>query len=209
MIVKVCGIKTVDTLLCCEKNNVNFFGMIFYPKSPRNIQIKDAKELQNISLNLKIKGVGVVVDEKLEYVIKLIDELKLEYIQLHGKEDNDYIMRLKERNVKVIKKISINSKNDLKISNKFSNADFYLFDYKPNKHEMPGGNAKKFDWNIIQDIEIDKPWFLSGGVNCYNIELIKREIKPFAVDLSSGLEKKLGIKDNQIINNFMDKKNNA
>ena len=74
---------------------------------------------------------------------------------------------------------------------------------------MPGGNAKTFDWNILKNLETEKPWFLSGGVNLNNIEQIINDINPFGVDLSSGVEKELGIKDNRIINNFIGKLKNA
>ena len=112
-------------------------------------------------------------------------------------------------NVKIIKKISIEKKDDLKDISVYRDADYFLFDYKPMKNELPGGNAKSFDWNIIKSLKIEKPWFLSGGINLDNIELIKNEIKPIGVDLSSGVEKELGIKDNQIINNFIEKLKNA
>ena len=84
-----------------------------------------------------------------------------------------------------------------------------MFDYKPTKGELPGGNAKTFDWNLIKNIKINKPWFLSGGINAENIKQIIKDINPFAIDLSSGVEKELGIKDNHIINNFIKKFNNA
>ena len=209
MIVKICGIKNKETLLCCERNNVDFFGMIFYPKSPRNILIKEAKMLQLLSKDLKINGVGVFVDQELKNITKFIEDLNLKFVQLHGKENNSYIVALKKLNLNIIKKISIKEKNDIKKVKNYQDADMFLFDYKPHSNELPGGNAKRFDWNIVKNIKIDKPWFLSGGVNQDNIESIRSEIKPFGVDLSSGVEKKLGIKDNQIINNFIGKLNNA
>ena len=89
------------------------------------------------------------------------------------------------------------------------NVDYFLFDYKPQTNELPGGNAKSFDWNVLKDLNINKPWFLSGGINSDNIVLIRTKIKPFGVDLSSGVEKELGIKDNRIINNFIENFNNA
>ena len=209
MIVKICGIKSKDTLLCCEKNNVNFFGMIFYPKSSRNILVNEAKKLQFISKDLKINGVGVFVDEELKKIIKIVEDLNLKFVQLHGNEDDEYIMKLKELKLNIIKKIAIKENKDLDKIKSYKHADMFLFDYKPEINELPGGNAKRFDWNIVKNIKIDKPWFLSGGINLDNIESIKSEIKPFGVDLSSGVEKKLGIKDNQIINNFIGKLNNA
>ena len=208
MIVKICGIKNKKTLLCCEKNKVNFFGMIFYNKSPRNISFKKAKELQDIAKKLKIKGVGVFVNKELNEIIKLIKDLNLKFVQLHGEENNKYISKLKKMNIKIIKQISIKTREDLINYKKYTEADYFLFDYKPKDNELPGGNAKSFDWNIIKNLQISKPWFLSGGVEIKNIHLIRTKIKPFGIDLSSGVEKKLGIKDNQIINNFMESVNN-
>ncbi len=209
MITKICGIKESDTLLCCEKNNVNFFGMIFYPKSPRNILLDQAIILQKYSKNLNINGVAVFVNNEISNTVDLIKELELKFVQLHGDEDNQYIKILKELNVKIIKKISIKNQSDLYNYKNYEDADYFLFDYKPNKNELPGGNSKSFDWNIIKELNIEKPWFLSGGINLDNIKLIINEINPFGVDLSSGVEKKLGIKDNEIINNFMDYINDA
>ncbi len=209
MLTKICGIQNKETLLCCEENNVDFFGMIFFNKSPRNITLQKAKELQNLSLNMNINGVGVFVNEDIDIIKNYIEILKLKYVQLHGEEKDKYIEKIKKKGVQVIKTISIKTKYDLDNLINFENTDYFLFDYKPNIDELPGGNAKSFDWNIIKSLEINKPWFLSGGINQQNIHLVRRNLKPFGVDLSSGVEKELGIKDNGIINNFMDKLNNA
>ena len=209
MIVKICGIKEENTLLCCEQNNVEFFGMIFYTKSPRNISIENASFLQKISKDLNINGVGVFVDkniDELEEIIKLID---LKFIQLHGSEDILYIKNLKKTGVKIIKSISISNKNDLDKMRIYKDVDYFLFDYKPLKNELPGGNAKSFDWEILKNLKTNTPWFLSGGINSKNIEQILKDVNPFGVDLSSGVEKELGIKDNHIINNFIGKFKNA
>tara|TARA_Y100000768_G_scaffold234733_1_gene177456 strand:- start:115 stop:744 length:630 start_codon:yes stop_codon:yes gene_type:complete len=205
MIIKICGIQTKETLLCCEKNKIDFFGMIFYKKSPRNISKENAKYLLNLSRNLNIEGVGVFVNENINTLKELVFDLKLNIIQLHGEEDNDYIKKLKDNKLKIIKKISIKYQNDLNKINNYSDADYYLFDYMPNPGELPGGNAKSFNWNILNNFQIIKPWFISGGINIDNIDLLRKKINPFGVDLSSGVEKELGIKDNHIINNLMDK----
>ena len=209
MIVKICGIKEEDTLLCCEQNNVEFFGMIFYAKSPRDISIENASFLQKISKDLNINGVGVFVDkniDELQEIIKLID---LKFIQLHGSEDMLYIKNLKKTGVKIIKSISISNKNDLDKMSIYEDVDYFLFDYKPLKNELPGGNAKSFDWKILKNLKTSKPWFLSGGINSKNIGQILQDVNPFGIDLSSGVEKELGIKDNHIINNFIGKLKNA
>ena len=209
IITKICGIQNEDTLICCEENSVDFFGMIFYPKSPRNISIKDAAKLQKKSENMNINGVGVFVNKNINEIVDIIKRVGLKYVQLHGSENEEYIKTLKKIGIKVIKSISIYNKYDLKNINNFNSADYYLFDYKPMKGELPGGNAKNFDWEIIKNFKTNKPWFLSGGINIKNIQEILHDINPFGIDLSSGVEKELGIKDNHIINNFIDKLKNA
>ena len=209
MITKICGIKNEDTLICCEDNSVDFFGMIFYPKSPRNISIEDASNLQKKSENLNINGVGVFVNKNINEIEDIIKKLRLKYVQLHGSEDEEYIKTLKRIGVKVIKSISISNINDLRNVSNYNSSDYFLFDYKPMKNELPGGNAKSFDWNILKNLNTNKPWFLSGGISIKNIQEILNDINPFGVDLSSGVEKELGIKDNHIINNFIDKLKNA
>ena len=209
MLVKICGIQNEKTLICCEENGVNFFGMIFYPKSPRNISKENAKLLINISQNLKINGVGVFVDRNIYEVEELIKNIELRFVQLHGSESELYIKTLKKLGVKIIKTISISNNNDLRKINTYKSADYFLFDYKPKKDELPGGNAKSFDWSILKNLKTEKPWFLSGGIDENNIQQILHEINPFGIDLSSGVEKELGIKDNHIINNFIERLNDA
>ena len=209
MITKICGIKNEDTLICCEDNSVDFFGMIFYPKSPRNISIEDASNLLKKSENLNINGVGVFVNKNINEIEDIIKKVRLKYVQLHGTEDEEYIKTLKRIGVKVIKSISISDINDLRNISNYNSSDYFLFDYKPTKNELPGGNAKSFNWNILKNLNTNKPWFLSGGISIKNIQEILNDINPFGVDLSSGVEKELGIKDNHIINNFIDKLKNA
>jgi len=209
MIIKICGIQDEDTLLCCEKNNIDFYGMIFYPKSPRNISFENAMKLIKKSESLNINGVGVFVNKNINQLERIIKNLRLKFIQLHGSENEEYIKKLKKIGVKIIKSISISDINDLKKIDKYQSVDYFLFDYKPNKGELPGGNSKSFDWDILSNLKTNKPWFLSGGINADNIQEILNDMNPFGVDLSSGVEKELGIKDNRIINNFIGKLKNA
>ncbi len=209
MIIKICGIKNRDTLMCCENNNIGFFGMIFYTKSPRNISIENANKLLNISEKLNINGVGVFVNKEIDKLKEIIAHTNLKYVQLHGSEDELYIKNIKKLGVRIIKSISISIKDDLNKIKDYKSADYFLFDYKPKKNDLPGGNSKSFDWKILKSLKTDKPWFLSGGVNINNIQQILSDINPYGIDLSSGVEKDLGIKDNHIINNFIRKIKNA
>ena len=206
MIFKICGLKTKESLICCENNKVDFYGMIFYQKSPRNIPFNVAKELIIISKEFNIKPVGVFVDHNINELKEIIISLDLKYVQLHGNEKQSYIDELKKQfNLKIIKKISIKSSEDLGRINDYKNIDYILFDYKPKDNELPGGNSKSFDWNILKDKKIDLPWFISGGINENNIKNIQNLLNPNGIDLSSGVEEKIGIKSNIKINSLFEK----
>ena len=203
MIFKVCGLREKDSLICCEANNVDFFGMIFYKKSPRNISRDKAKELVEFSKNLAIKPVGVFVNHEISDLKDIIRFLNLKFIQLHGDENQSYINEIKnEFELEIIKKISIKNQSDLDEINDIKNIDYLLFDYKPKINELPGGNAKSFDWNLLNGVTIKLPWFISGGINESNIKNIQKTINPDGIDLSSGVEQSLGIKSNKKINNL-------
>ena len=198
--IKICGIKKIETLKCCIQNNINYFGLIFYKKSPRFVSYESALDLINYSKNKNISSVGVFVNENIEYLNKMIKKLNFNFVQLHGKENDEYIKEIKKNhNTKIIKVISVSTLNDIKKVTKYPNSDLFLFDYKPSKKELPGGNAKKFNWSLLRGIKIEKPWFLSGGININNINDIKDYAIPYGIDVSSGVEEKPGIKNNKKI----------
>ena len=206
MIFKICGLKKRESLICCEENKVDFFGMIFYEKSPRNITFDEAKILTDLSKDLKIKPVGVFVNHNISELKKIISSLNLKYAQLHGDENQIYVDEIKkEFNLKIIKKISIRTAPDLNKINNYKNIDYLLFDYKPNNNELPGGNSKSFDWKLLKGLKFDLPWFISGGINETNIKNIKNLLNPNGIDLSSGVEESKGIKSNTKINNLFKK----
>ena len=204
MIFKICGLKEKDSILCCEANNVDFFGLIFYKKSPRNISYKNARELINYATDLRITPVGVFVNQGINDLKDIINYLNLHYIQLHGDENQEYIDEIKNTfGIKIIKKFSIESEKDLVKVNQINNIDYLLFDYKPSSDELPGGNSKSFDWNLLKNAQIKLPWFISGGINESNIKNIKKTLNPNGIDLSSGVEESLGKKSNKKINNLL------
>ena len=133
----------------------------------------------------------------------IIISLNLKYIQLHGEEDQYYIDILKNTlDIKIIKKFSIRTFEDLNKINDYRNIDYLLFDYKPESHELPGGNSKSFDWALLKGSKIKLPWFISGGINGTNIKKIQNLINPNGIDLSSGVEELIGKKSNRKINNL-------
>ena len=200
---KICGVKSLEILDCCIVNNVDFFGLIFFKKSPRNIEIEDAQKLIFYSKNKSISSVGVFVNEPITQLHNLLKKLKLDYIQLHGNEDKNYISEIKKNNsIKIIKNIPMNSTEDLLKIEKYPDADFLLFDYKPSEKELPGGNAKKFSWDLLKYIKTDQPWFLSGGINIKNINEVKNYAIPYGIDISSGVESSPGNKSINKINSL-------
>ena len=206
MLFKICGLKEINIIDCCEKKNVDFLGKIFYDKSPRYITLKQAQELVNFSKNKNIKPVGVFVNENLEIVKSFIKNLDLKIVQLHGKENDEYIKEIKHNaDLKVIKSIPIKDKKDFRKINNYQSNDYFLLDYKSEKDDLPGGNAKQFDWSLLSDININKPWFLSGGINKSNINKIKNYVNPNGIDLSSSVEEVPGIKSVKMINNLFEK----
>ena len=183
---------------------MDLFGLIFYKKSPRYVDLHNSYKLIEASLDKNIKPVGVFYNENIENVKSHIKNLNLEIIQLHGEESNNYIDELKYKNkIQVIKTVSIKEKKDLLQINNFNKNDYFLFDYKPLDNELPGGNAKKFDWKILSGLNINKPWFLSGGISIMNVGKIKNFLNPDGIDLSSGVEDSPGIKSNEKIDNLI------
>ena len=158
MIFKICGLKEKDSILCCEANHVDFFGLIFYKKSPRNISYKNARELIKFAADLRIIPVGVFVNQGISDLKDIITYLNLQYIQLHGDESQEYIDEIKNTfDLKIIKKFSIESEKDLVKVNQINNIDYLLFDYKPSLGELPGGNSKSFDWSLLKMLKLSYP----------------------------------------------------
>ena len=206
--IKICGIKEIATIDCCIENNVEYFGLVFFEKSVRNINLELALKLINYVNFNEITPVGVFANKPINDLKDIIKKTHLNHVQLHGTENNDYISILKkEFNLKVLKSVGIKQKTDLKKIDKLSNADYLLFDYKPEISDLPGGNAKKFDWSLLQDVKINKPWFISGGININNIEEIDKNLIPYGIDISSGVEEKPGIKSIKKINKLLEKLN--
>ena len=202
--IKICGLSKIETLNFCIKNKVDYFGMIFYDKSPRFINYKIAAELINFAKNKSITPVGVFVNCEIKNLIEILKKINLKFIQLHGNENNEYLKKIKEKvDVKIIKCLGIEKKKDFDLLKSFSFADYFLFDYKAKKNDLPGGNAKSFDWSLLKDLKIEKPWFISGGININNIKEIDEYVIPYGIDISSGVEDFPGEKNLDKINKIM------
>ena len=208
--IKICGLKRIDDAKILNKYVPDYAGFVF-AESKRKISFDKAKAIKNV-LDETITTVGVFVDPDIEDIFYLIKNDIIDIIQLHGNEDEEFINKLKEfdSNINIIKSIEMNNgdsenKHDdgfniKKTIEKWenSNVDYLLLD-------SGKGSGKIFNWELIGDIKkIKKPVFLAGGINSENIKKASK-IKPFAFDLSSGVEKngfKSSKKINEVINNL-------
>ena len=190
MKVKICGITNLLDAKNCEMLGVDMIGFIFYKKSSRYINLDSSLKIIS-KLNNKIKKVGVFVDEDIEVINDMSHILKLNYIQLHGDEDNEYIKKIKTPTIKALNGNDINLDSKIK---EFSNPEFILLD-NINK-DSKGGSGEKFDWKNILNLDNKEKLILSGGLNEKNIiNAMKTGIKFF--DFCSATEKKPGIKDSK------------
>ena len=201
--IKVCGIndkKSMNTALKCK---VNYIGLVFYPNSPRNISINQSKGLLQ-SRNKTTKIVALTVDPNDDFLNEIKKTINPDYIQLHGNENSRRCLDIKHKiNIPLIKGINVRNKIDLVRKNKeFEDiCDILLFDAP--SEDLPGGNGKKFDWNILKDFKSKKKWMLAGGLNIENIENAIDITKAPAIDISSGLEIRKGLKDSKLIKDFV------
>lgn len=220
MKLKVCGLTKMDQIQELISLNTNFLGFIFYEKSPRFVL--NHLSLEEISEINHQGKVGVFVNETVEKIAEITEKANLNFIQLHGDEDEEFILRLSQilsENVKIIKVIRIgddktNFENEIKkITNIKSQISNLLFD---TDSKTFGGTGKTFDWQILNEIEIPIPYFLSGGISLENIKNLQNFVKvnmrenktltklntPFALDINSKFEIEPGIKNLEKIKTF-------
>lgn len=193
--VKICGLKDSENLHTAIDAGADFIGMVFFEKSPRNVDYHTAANLRQL-VPAHVKAVGLFVNPTDEDLQKYAVGLNLDVIQLHGDETPERVGEIKrifER--AVMKAIPIASAADLAVIEKYEAvADWLLFDTKA-PADVRGGTGHSFDWNILAGRTFTKPWMLAGGLNAGNVQDALKILKPTAVDVSSGVEKSKGVKD--------------
>ncbi|HDR6267202.1 MULTISPECIES: phosphoribosylanthranilate isomerase [Bacillus cereus group] len=196
MKVKICGITDVETAKSACEYGADALGFVF-AESKRKITPKRAKEIiQELPAN--VLKIGVFVNESVEVIQKIADECGLTHVQLHGDEDNYQIRRL---NIPCIKSLGVTSERDMKNAQRYE-TDYILFDSP--KEKFHGGNGKTFSWELLGHMpkELRKKTILAGGLNALNIEEAIRTVRPYMVDVSSGVETE-GKKDVEKIKQFI------
>ena len=201
--IKVCGVNDKASMNTALKCKVDYIGLVFYPNSPRNVSINVSRELLK-SRNKTTKIVALTVDPNDDFLNEIKKIVNPDYIQLHGKENANRCLAIKNQlNIPLIKGMNVKNKVDLlKTSKEFEDiCDILLLDAP--SEALPGGNGKKFDWDILKDFKSKKKWMLAGGLNIENIEKAIDITKAPAIDISSGLEIMKGVKDPRLIENFI------
>ena len=198
MKLKVCGMTLPEQVQQLNDFQVDFAGFIFYEKSPRYV----GEKLKVLGSGFNIQKVGVFVNASIEDIKKAIADFDLQLVQLHGDESPEFCQQLQQY-IPVIKAFRINNETNIdNIVQPFATVcDYYLFDTAT---KLYGGSGEKFNWKVLQKAQINKPFFLSGGIGLEDIEKVKNFQHSFlyAIDVNSKLEASAGVKDMDKVKDF-------
>jgi len=207
--VKICGIDKVGTLKAAAEYGVDYIGFVFFNKSPRNLTLEKARKLSSETPQ-NICKVALFVNPTNAEILNVTSSMKFDLIQLHGDESPSRVREIKEHiKLPVMKAIKLGDSEDLNcIDNYYGCVDRFLFDAKTPKNiknALPGGNSVSFDWSLINHKDIKLPWMLAGGLNTENIEKAVSITGAQELDVSSGVESEIGVKDSARIKLLMEK----
>ena len=189
--IKFCGLTRPCDIAAANEIKPDYIGFVFAPNSKRRVGYKQAVDLKNL-LSKDIKAVGVFLNEDIEQVISLLNLGIIDAAQLHGDESVDYIRRIQQETGKpVIKAFRIHSEADVAAAEE-TIADYIILD-------AGTGEGKTFDWNLVEQFQ--KPYFLAGGLKPENVKEAMRQLHPYALDVSTGIETE-GLKDKQKMADF-------
>ena len=199
MKIKVCGMKFFENVSNLVDIGIDYVGFIKWQKSSRFSS-------NTPKISDSIKKVGVFVDSPIGEVKSSIKKNNFDLVQLHGNESIDYCHSLKGSSL-IIKAFNIDEKFCFsKLEGYEDVCDYFLFD---SKGVLPGGNGKKFDWSLLKNYKLEKPFFISGGIGINDIfqvkELIQSNLPVHAIDINSKFENSPGVKNTELIKLFKEK----
>jgi phosphoribosylanthranilate isomerase len=194
--VKVCGMTNLKDALVAVEEGADAVGFIFYKKSPRSVTMKLVREIV-LEVPPFVNTVGVFVDETAEQINKIADYCNLDIIQLHGDESPAFCKRMRRR---VIKAFRVKNLQSVKKLSSFQVSGFLLDTFSENLH---GGTGKVFDWNLVLPAKKFGPVIMAGGLTPNNVQQAVRQVRPYGVDVCSGVESELGIKDHKKVRAFL------
>lgn len=195
--IKICGLSTPETLDAALGVGADMVGMVFFPPSPRHVDLSTAG-----ALAAKARGrariVALTVDADDAALADIVAAIHPDMLQLHGKESPELVAAIRARfKLPVMKAVGIATAADLAALAAYEGvADRLLLDAKPPKDAvLPGGNGVPFDWNLLAGLDLSIPYMLSGGLDPENVRDAVQRLHPFGVDVSSGVERAPGVKD--------------
>jgi phosphoribosylanthranilate isomerase len=205
LIVKICGLSTRETLDAALDAGADMVGFVFFPPSPRHIDVSAISKLAHTARG-RAEVVVLTVNAEDEILAQIVKQVRPDWLQLHGTESTDAVAAVKETfGVRVMKALPIAARGDLDRIPKYANvADRILFDARaPMEATRPGGLGAVFDWHLLENLELQIPFMVSGGLHAGNVAEAVRVTRAGGVDVSSGVERAPGIKDPEMIRAFI------
>jgi phosphoribosylanthranilate isomerase len=205
LLIKICGLKTSEALDVALDAGADMVGFVFFAPSPRHLGTSTARSL-GIRVQDRARKVALTVDADDGTLAEIMESLKPDLLQLHGSETPERVLAIKARFGRpVMKAIAVESRKDLdSIASYAGIADQVLFDARaPRDATRPGGLGKPFDWHLLENLELDVPFMLSGGLDPANVASALRITRAPGVDVSSGVERAPGEKDLDKIRTFV------
>ena len=205
-LIKICGLTDGEALETAIESGANFAGLTFYGPSPRNIDLDRAAALADQARG-RIRLVAVSVNAEDGEIAAIADRVKPDFLQLHGSESPDRCVDVAKRTgIGTIKALGVSDKDDLAKAGLYESVcDYLLLDAKaPKDASRPGGLGKPFDWSVLTGFNPATGWLLAGGLNADNIGEALTVTGAPGVDLSSSVEREPGVKDPDLIREFID-----
>jgi phosphoribosylanthranilate isomerase len=205
--VKICGISTPEAMAAAVGGGADYVGLVFYPPSPRAVTPGEARQLARRVPEGVVK-VGMLVNMGDAEIEAILAEAPLDLLQLHGSEAPGRVAEIRARfGLPVMKAVPIAGAAEVEVAAGYCGVvDRLLFDAKPPKDmkdALPGGNALSFDWKLLAGRSWPIPWMLSGGLNAENLARAVETSGAAAVDVSSGVEDRPGVKNPDKIRAFL------
>jgi phosphoribosylanthranilate isomerase len=203
--VKICGINSTAAADSAVRTGAEFGGLVFFAKSPRHLTLEQAAPLA-ARMRGRLKLAALVVDESDEALTAIAHRIKPDFFQLHGKETPQRVTEIVARfGIPAIKALALAEPADLAKAAAYEEmAEMFLFDAAPAQDATrPGGHGAAFDWRMLKDKRIRRPWFLAGGLNPQNVARAIEVSGASHVDVSSGVESAPGVKSEARIAEFV------
>lgn len=204
--VKFCGLRTTQDIDTAASAQSAYIGLVFFEKSPRNVTIDQARALA-LHAPIGLAKVALVVDADNDALDTMLNAVPIDMLQLHGSETPERVAEVKARyGLPVMKAVGVATQDDLpKLESYLKVADQILVDAKaPKDAQLPGGNGLSFDWRLIAGRRWPIPWMLAGGLTTDNVQDAIEMTRAPQVDVSSGIESEVGVKDHALMMAFAD-----